>query len=72
MANRPLIDRYIKFEQWIDQLPPAQYSIVMGTIFATVWTVMEIILGGQSIWAAILLGLLGGAASSGFIYWTRQ
>lgn len=72
MANTPLINQYVKFEQWVDQLPPTQYSILMGAIFATVWIIMEIILGGKSIWIAILLGLLGGAANGGFTYWGRK
>ena len=44
----------------------------MGAIFAVVWTIMEIVLGGDSIGMAIFLGLLGGVVNGGFNYIWRK
>lgn len=72
MPDVPLLNQYMRLEHWIEKLPPAQYSILMGAIFAVVWTIMEIVLGGDSIWMAIFLGLLGGVVNGGFNYIWRK
>ena len=68
MPDIPLFNQYMRLEHWVEQLPPAQYSVLMGAVFAVAWAIMEIILGGQSIWMAILLGLPGGVVSGGLNY----
>ena len=72
MPDIPLLNQYMKLEHRIEQLPHVQYSILTGAIFAVVWTIMEIVLGAESIWMAILLGLLGGVINGGLHYfWTK-
>ena len=72
MPDRPLLNQYMRLEHWVEQLPPAQYSVLIGAIFAVIWIIMEIVLEGESIWMAILLGLLGGAVNGGLNYFWRK
>lgn len=72
MPDTPLLSRYTTLERWAEQLSSAQYSILMGAAFATVWTLMEITLGGQPIWMAAFLGLLGGTVNGGLTYFWRM
>ncbi|RJT07428.1 hypothetical protein [Halococcus sp. IIIV-5B] len=72
MANTQLISQYAKLERWVDQLSHAQYSIVMGALFATVWTIMEATLGNQPIWMALFFGLFGGTINGALAYFWRK
>ena len=72
MNGVPLRDQYTKLDRWAEQLPHDQYSVLMGAVFGTVWTIMEIALGGQSIVMAVLLGLVGGIINGGLHYFWRK
>lgn len=72
MTDISLLNQYARLEHWAEQLSPAQYSVLMGAVFGIVWTIMEMVLGGESIWMATLLGLLGGIINGGLHYfWTK-
>ena len=72
MASTQLITQYTKLEHWVDQLSHTQYSIVMGAIFAAVWTLMEATLGNQPIWMALFLGFFGGTVNGALAYFWRK
>lgn len=74
MAEIPLLSRYVRFEQWVEELPRAQRSLVMGTAWFVAWFGASMLLGGSSFWSAVSAAAFGAGIFGGlqYVWATRE
>jgi hypothetical protein len=56
---------YDRFQRWTEELPRAQYAILLGLLFFVVWVALGVLFGELSLIAAVS----GAIGAAGAFYW---